>query len=180
VQESKGNVSFVGNATASRYQKILWDVFTLLGIFTATCCVTLHRAGLNDWNAPVSVEYAEGNPLAILFFLASIGLTVVTGLLYRSYGRTIEALLLLGVLLTFVALIASKPHTSVHLYAFYATVGGAIATPVVALYRLRVWSHFIVVGAMALIAMLLLPWVFAKVLGSANVGFAHRVFFLFA
>ena len=146
------------------------------------------RATLSEFFSPkvasllaTSPELMEGNDAEISALLCDIrGFSTVTGLLYRSYGRTSEALLLLVVLLTLATLIASKPHTSVHFYAFYATVGGAMVTPIVALYRLRVWSHFIVVATLGLIAILLLLWVSATELGSANTGFAQRIWFLLA
>jgi hypothetical protein len=97
-------------------------MFLVLGVFTATCCLTLHRAGLNDFSTPISIEYAEGNRLAILFFCSSLSLIVAAGLLYRCFGQWIAALLSFLVLLFLVTVVASMPNSIVHFYAFYATL----------------------------------------------------------
>ncbi len=180
MQDSPSNDSFVGEENDSAHQRLLWDMFLLFGVFTTVCCLTLHRAGLNDWNDPVSVEYAEGNPLAAVFLFASVGLTIVTGLLYRCFGRTIEALILFGVFISLTIMIASKPHTTIHFYSFYATVGGSIVTPLFALYRLRIWSHFFAIVTPVLFALLLLNCLSAIDLGRANIGFAQRTWFILA
>jgi hypothetical protein len=180
VQDSQSIDAFVGEAKVFAYQRLLWDMFLGFGIFTATCCLTLHRAGLNDWTDPISVEYAQGNPLATVFFLTSIGLSLVTGLLYRCYGRQIESLLLFCVLVSLATVIATQPHTTVHFYSFYATVGGAIVTPIYALYRLQMWSHCISLAALTLIVVLLHNWVSATDLGNASIGFSQRAWFIVA
>jgi hypothetical protein len=146
----------------------LWDIFLVLGILTATCCLTLHRAGLNDFNTPISVEYVEGNRLAILFFCSSFCLIIATGLLYRGFGQLQAALLSFLVLLCLVTVVASEPHSLVHFYAFYATLFGANLAPLFALWRLRFWPSFLGLNAVLVAVILLLYWAGTKDLDIAG------------
>lgn len=162
-------------ATACTTQRVLWDIFLVLGVFTTTCCLTLHRAGLNDFNTPISIEYAEGNRLATLFFCSSLGLIIAAGLLYRSVGQWIAALLAFLVLLFLVTVVASKPNSIVHFYAFYATLFGASLAPLVVLWKLGLWQRFLCLIAILLIAILLLYWAGTQGLDIAGFGMAQRI-----
>ncbi len=162
-------------ATAFTTQRVLWDIFLVLGIFTATCCLTLHRAGLNDFNTPISVEYADGNPLAILFFCSSLSLIIATGLLYRCFGQWTAALLSFMVLLFMVTVVASRPNSIVHFCAFYATLLGAVLAPLVALWKLKLWPRFVGLNAVLVIVILLLYWAGTKELDIAGFGMGQRV-----
>jgi len=142
VRNSNRNERETSEETLIVSQRVLWDLFLALGIFTATCCLTLHRAGLNDFSTPISVEYVEGNRLAILFFYSSICLIIAGGTLYRCFGQLQAALLSFVVLLCLVTVVATEPHSIVHFYAFYATLFGAIFTPLFALWKLKVWPSF--------------------------------------
>lgn len=161
-------------ATTSTTQSILWDMFLVLGILTATCCLSLHQAGLNDFNTPISVEYAEGNRLAILFFYSSLTLTIATGLLYRYFGQSIAALVAFLVLLCLVTVVASEPHSIVHFYAFYATLFGAILAPLFALWKLKLWPSFWGLHAISLSVILLLTWAGTKNWDLGSIGFVQR------
>jgi len=151
--EGKGSTE-----TALTTQRVLWDIFLVLGIFTATCCLTLHRAGLNDFNTPISMEYADGNRLALLFFCSSLSLIVTAGLLYRCFGQWIAALLSCLVLLFLVTVVASRPNSIVHFYAFYATLFGAVLAPLVAFWKLKLWPRFVGLNAVLVSLILLLLW----------------------
>lgn len=161
-------------ATVFATHRVLWDSFLVLGIFTTTCCLTLHRAGLNDFSTPISVEYAEGNWLAILFFCSSVCLIIVTGLLYRCFGQWIAALLSFLVLLFLVTVIATKPLSIVHIYAFYATIFGAILAPLIALWKRKLWSSFWSLNAVLVTVILLLYWVGTKDLDMGGFGIEQR------
>ncbi len=160
--------------------RVLWDMFLVLGIFTATCCLTLHRAGLNNLNTPISVEYAEGNRLAILFFCSSLCSIIVTGLLYRCFGQWIAALLSFLVLLFLVTVVASKPHSIVHLYAFYATLFGAILAPLFALWKLKFWPSFWGLNAVLVTVIFLLYWSGTKDRDIGGFGVTQRTGFIVA
>jgi hypothetical protein len=149
-------------------------MFLVLGVFTATCCLTLHRAGLNDFNTPISIEYAEGNRLAILFFCSSLSKIIATGLLYRCFGQWIAALVSFLVLLFLVTVCASKPNSIVHFYAFYATLFGAILAPLIALWKLKLWLRFLGLNAVFVTLILLLYWAGTKDLDIAGFGMAQR------
>ncbi len=155
-------------------------MFLVFSIFSATCSLTLHRAGLNDWGTPISMEYANGNRLAMLFFFSSLGLILVTGLLYRCYGHLVQMRILFVVFLLLGLVIASKPHSITHFYSFYATVGGAILAPLFALSRLKIWSCLFCVIA-ASIAALMFP-ILTTTIESGNVGFGitQRAWFFVA
>ncbi len=146
-----------------------------VGVFTATCCLTLHRAGLNDFNTPISVEYADGNPLAILFFCSSLSLIIATGLLYRCFGQWTAALLSFMVLLFLVTVVASRPNSIVHFCGFYATLLGAVLAPLVALWKLKLWPRFVGLNAVLVIVILLLYWAGTKELDIAGFGMGQRV-----
>lgn len=161
-------------------QKVLWDMFLGLGVFTATCSLTLHRAGLNDLNSPISVEYAESNRLAILFFCSSLCLIVVAGLLYRCFGQWIAALLSFLALLFLVAVVASEPHSRVHFYAFYATLIGTVVTPLFALWKLKMWQSFLGLNAVMVTAVMLLYWAGTKGWDIGGLGTAQRVWVIVA
>ncbi len=161
-------------AITSTTQSILWDMFLVLGILTATCCLTLHQAGLNDFNTPISVEYAEGNRLAILFFYSSLTLTIATGLLYRYFGQSIAALVAFLVLLCLVTVVASEPHSIVHFYAFYATLFGAILAPLFALWKLKLWPSFWGLNAISLTVVLVLTWAGTKNWELGGIGIVQR------
>jgi hypothetical protein len=167
-------------ATVFTTQRVLWDMFLVLGIFTATCCLTLHRAGLNDLNTPISVEYAEGNRLAILFFCSSLCLIIVTGLLYRCFGQRIAALLSFLVLLFLATVVASRPHTIVHFYAFYATLFGAILTPLFVLWKLKLWPSFWGLIAVLVTVVLLIYWAGTKDWDIGGLGMAQRAWVIVA
>ena len=162
-------------ATAFTTQRVLWDMFLVLGVFTATCCLTLHRAGLNDFNTPISIEYADGNRLAILFFCSSLSLIIAAGLLYRCFGQWIAALLSFLVLLFLVTVVASRPNSIVHFYAFYATLLGAVLAPLVALWRLKLWARFLGLNAVLVTVILLLYWAGTKELDIAGFGIVQRI-----
>ncbi len=162
-------------ATAFTTQRVLWDMFLVLGVFTATCCLTLHRAGLNDFSTPISIEYAEGNRLAILFFCSSLSLIVAAGLLYRCFGQWIAALLSFLVLLFLVTVVASMPNSIVHFYAFYATLLGAVLAPLVALWKLKLWARFLGLNAVLVTVILLLYWAGTKELDIAGFGIVQRI-----
>ena len=162
-------------ATTSTTQSVLWDMFLVLGILTATCCLSLHQAGLNDFNTPISVEYAEGNRLAILFFYSSLTLTIATGLLYRYFGQSIAALVAFLVLLCLVTVVASEPHSIVHFYAFYATLFGAILAPLFALWKLKLWRSFWGLHAISLTVILLLTWAGTKNWDLGGIGIVQRI-----
>jgi len=161
-------------ATTSTTQSILWDMFLVLGILTATCCLSLHQAGLNDFNTPISDEYAEGNRLAILFFYSSLTLTIATGLLYRYFGQSIAALVAFLVLLCLVTVVASEPHSIVHFYAFYATLFGAILAPLFALWKLKLWPSFWGLNAISLTVVLVLTWAGTKNWELGGIGIVQR------
>lgn len=161
-------------ATTSTTQSVLWDMFLVLGILTATCCLSLHQAGLNDFNTPISVEYAEGNRLAILFFYSSLTLTIATGLLYRYFGQSIAALVAFLVLLCLVTVVASEPHSIVHFYAFYATLFGAILAPLFALWKLKLWPSFWGLNAISLTVVLVLTWAGTKNWELGGIGIVQR------
>lgn len=180
MQDSLGNDGNGHTATVSLFQTILWDMFSAFGIFTATCCLTLHRAGLNDLRTPISIEYAEGNRLAIIFFFTSLGLILVTGLLYRCYGGMMESLLLFGALLFLAIVIASKPHSIVHFYSFYATVVVALLAPLFAVCRLKMWSCFLGLLSISITVILLLHWAATTNLGIGGFGIAQRAWFIVA
>jgi len=156
-------------------QRVLWDMFLVLGVFTATCCLTLHRAGLNDFSTPISVEYAEGNRLAILFFCSSLSLIAATGLLYRCCGQWIAALIAFMVLLFLVTVVASSPNSMVHVFAFYATLLGAVLAPLFALWKLKLWPRFLSLNAVLVTVILLLYWAGPKDLDIAGFGIAQRI-----
>jgi hypothetical protein len=162
-------------ATAFTTQRVLWDIFLVLGVFAATCCLALHLAGLNDFNTPISIEYAEGNWLAILFFCSSLSLMVAAGLLYRCFGQWIAALLSLMVLLFLVTVIATRPNSNAHFCAFYATLLGAILAPLVALWKLKLWARFLGLNAVLVTVILLLYWAGTKDLDIAGFGMAQRI-----
>lgn len=149
-------------------------MFLVLGILTATCCLTLHQAGLNDFNTPISVEYAEGNRLAILFFYSSLTLTIATGLLYRYFGQSTAAIAAFLVLLCLVTVVASEPHSIVHFYAFYATLFGAILAPLFALRKLKLWPSFWGLNAISLTVVLVLTWAGTKNWDLGGIGFVQR------
>lgn len=155
-------------------QRVLWDMFLVLGIFTATCCLTLHLAGLNDFNTPISVEYEQGNRLAILFFCSSLSLIVAVGLLYRCFGQWIAALLSLLVLMCLVIVVGSKPHSIVHIYAFYSTLFGAILTPLFVLWRLRLTWRLWGLSTVLVAVVLLLYCTGTKDLDIEGFGIAQR------
>ena len=161
-------------ATTSTTQSVLWDMFLVLGILTATCCLSLHQAGLNDFNTPISDEYAEGNRLAILFFYSSLTLTIATGLLYRYFGQSIAALVAFLVLLCLVTVVASEPHSIVHFYAFYATLFGAILAPLFALWKLKLWPSFWGLNAISLTVVLVLTWAGTKNWELGGIGIVQR------
>jgi hypothetical protein len=150
-------------------------MFLVLGIFTATCCLTLHRAGLNDFNTPISMEYADGNRLALLFFCSSLGLIVTAGLLYRCFGQRIAALLSLLVLLFLVTVVATRPNSIVHFYAFYATLFGAVLAPLVAFWKLKLWPRFVGINAVVVSVILLLFWAGIKEWDIVRFGIAQRI-----
>lgn len=161
-------------------QRVLWDLFLALGIFTATCCLTLHRAGLNDFSTPISVEYVVGNRLAILFFYSSICLIIAGGTLYRCFGQLQAALLSFVVLLCLVTVVATEPHSIVHFYAFYATLFGAIFTPLFALWKLKVWPSFWGLNVVLVTVILLLWWAGARDSYIGGLGTAQRAGVIFA
>lgn len=167
-------------ATVFTTHRVLWDMFLGLGIFTATCCLTLHRAGLNDLNTPISVEYAEGNRLAILFFCSSLSLIIAAGSLYRCLGQWIAALLSFLVLLFLVTVVASKPHSIVHFYAFYATLFGAILTPLIVLWKLKLWPSFWGLNAVLVTVVLLIYWAGTKDWDIGGLGMAQRAWVIVA
>jgi len=180
VRNSSGNEEKCSTPTALTTQRVLWDMLLVLGTFTATCCLTLHRAGLNDFNTPISMEYAEGNRLALLFFCSSLGLIVTAGLLYRCFGQRIAALLSLLVLLFLVTVVASRPNSIVHFYAFYATLLGAVLAPLVAFWKLKLWPRFLGINAVVVSVILLLfwagiKWAGIKELDIADFGIAQRI-----
>ena len=178
MQNSDRNEGERSKTTLLVTQRVLWDIFLVLGILTATCCLTLHRAGLNDFNTPISVEYVEGNRLAILFFCSSFCLIIATGLLYRGFGQLQAALLSFLVLLCLVTVVASEPHSLVHFYAFYATLFGANLAPLFALWRLRFWPSFLGLNAVLVAVILLLYWAGTKYLDKAGLGIAQRTGFI--
>ena len=175
MQNSCCNEGKWSTATALPTHRVLWDIFLVLGVFTATCCLTLHRAGLNDFNTPISIEYAEGNRLAILFFCSSLSLIVAAGLLYRCFGQWIAALLSFLVLLFLVTVVASTPHSIVHFYAFYATVFGSVLAPLVALWKLKLWPGFVGLNAVLVTVILLLYWAGTKGWDIGGLGMGQRV-----
>jgi len=178
VRNSSGNEGKGSKETALTTQRVLWDVFLVLGVFTATCCLTLHRAGLNDFNTPISMEYAEGNRLALFFFCSSLGLIVTAGLLYRCFGQWIAALVSLLVLLFLVTVVASRPNSLVHFYAFYATLFGAILAPQFALWQLRLWPSFLGFNAVLVTVILLLYGAGTKDLDMGGLGISQRTGFI--
>lgn len=161
-------------------QRVLWDIFLALGVLTVTCCLSMHLAGLNDLNTPISVEYMEGNRLATLFFCASVCLIIVAGLLYGCFGQWIAAVLSFLVLLFLVALVASKPHTTVHLYAFYATLFGAVITPLISLCKMKLWRSVWGLMAVLMTVVLMLYWAGTKGWDLGGLGIAQRVWILVA
>jgi hypothetical protein len=180
VRNSSGNEGKGSTAMAFATQRVLWDMFLVLGTFTATCCLTLHRAGLNDFNTPISMEYADGNRLALLFFCSSLGLIVTAGLLYRCFGQRIAALLSCLVLLFLVTVVATRPNSIVHFYAFYATLFGAVLAPLVASWKLKRWPRFVGINAVVVSVILLLfwagiRWAGIKELDIAGFGIAQRI-----
>ena len=178
MQNSDRNEGETRKATFLVTQRVLWEIFLALGILTATCCLTLHRAGLNDFSTPISIEYAEGNRLAILFFCSSLSLIVAAGLLYRCFGQWIAALLSFLVLLFLVTVVASMPNSIVHFYAFYATLLGAVLAPLVALWKLKLWARFLGLNAVLVTVILLLYWAGTKDLDIAGLGIAQRTGFI--
>lgn len=167
-------------ATVSTFQKLLRDMFLVFSTFTVTCCLTLHRAGLNDLSTPISIEYAEGNRLAFIFYLTSLGLILVTALIYKSYGCLLEAVILFGVIVFLAIVIASKPHSVVHFYSFYATVGGALLAPIFALCRLRMWFCVSGLISLSMAVILLYNWTTVTELGIGGFGIAQRAWFILA
>lgn len=167
-------------ATVLTYQRVLWDMFLVLSIFTATCCLTLHLAGLNDFSTPISVEYEQGNRLAILFFCSSLSLIVAVGLLYRCFGQWKAAFLSFLVLLFLVAVVSSYPHAIVHFYAFYATLFGAVVTPLFVLWKLKLWSSFWGLNAILVTVVMLLYWAGTKGWDIGGLGMAQRVWVIVA
>lgn len=161
-------------ATVFTTQRVLWDLFLVLGVFTATCCLTLHRAGLNDFNTPISVEYAEGNRLAILFFCSSLSLIVAAGLLYRCFGQWLAALISFMVLLFLVTVVASRPNSIVHVFAFYATLLLAVLAPLFALWKLKLWSGFMGLNTVLVSVIMLFYWAGTKDLDIGGFGIAQR------
>lgn len=174
MRDSYSNEEKRSIATTSTTQSVLWDMFLVLGILTAICCMTLHQAGLNDFNTPISIEYAEGNRLAILFLCSSLILTIATGLLYRYFGQSIASLLAFGVFLCLVTVVASQPHSSVHFYAFYATLFGAILAPLFALGKLKLWPSFWGLHAISLTVISLLTWAGTKNWELGGIGIVQR------
>ena len=161
-------------------QRVLWDLFLVLGVFTATSCLTLHRAGLNEFNTPISIEYAEGNRLALLFFCSSLSLTIVTGLLYRCFGQWIAALLSLMVLLFLVTVVASMPHSIIHFYAFYGTLFGAFLAPLCVLWKQKSWVRLLGLNTVLFSAIMFFYWAGTKNLDIAGFGIVQRAGFMIA
>lgn len=155
-------------------------MFLVFSTFTVACCLTLHRAGLNDLSTPISIEYAEGNRLAFIFYFTSLGLILVTGLMYRSYGCLLEVVMLFGVLLFLAIVIASKPHSVIHFCSFYATVGGAILAPIFALCRLRKWFCVLGLLSLSMAVILLYYWAATTEFGIGGFGIAQRAWFILA
>lgn len=133
------------------FQKLLWDLFWIGGIFTSICCLTLHRAGLNEWTDPISIEFANGNGLAILFFSGTLFVLSITGYLYRLNKRIIEPLLILCAIVAMSLVVVSKPHSSFHICAYYSTVIFSIATPLFSFFANKRWIPWSVVILFAVI-----------------------------
>jgi hypothetical protein len=62
------------------------------------------------------------------------------------------------VLLFLVTVVASRPDSIVHFYAFYATLFGAVLAPLVAFWKLKLWPRFVGLNAVLVSLILLLLW----------------------
>ena len=131
-------------------------------------------------DGPISIEYANGNVLAKLFFLALICTTLVAGALYRIYRRNVEAMLMVCLIPVLTILILSKPHTSIHFFAYYVTVAGTIVAPLLAMIKQKSWILFVGVSIAAISTILFSYWDRISDPENSMIGIVQRIWVLLA
>ncbi len=160
--------------------KLADTTFLFAGLVCGICCFTIHRVGSSDPTIPISIEYAHGNPLAIVFIWSAWLVSVAATLIYYRRTELAEALLS-GAAATGILLIATTDHSStMHGFALFVAVSALVVAPTINMLRRDdIGFGMVAVFAtnLALTFVLVLLAVFAE--KSFGPGMAERIWFLF-
>lgn len=139
--------------------------------------MTIHELGNGDAAVPISEEYAEFNPLGIVFVWTSLFLSVAASLLYYHRNDYVESFIMaigsVGVLLVAVTDMTSFTHE----FALFLAISALVAAPIINMLRGEIGLLSVVFIAFNLSLSLMLV-VLALFVRDFGVGMAQRTWFL--
>lgn len=158
--------------------RALSDVLLAGGFVGGISCLTLHSVGCGDPSVPISVEYANCNPLAIAFVTTMVALSAVTSVLYWRVANRIESILMGCATLWLLAIALTEPTSITHGIALGLTFISISLTPTVNAFRGDIGLGTIARVSMTLASMIILAMTATFPGSPVGLGIAERIWFV--
>lgn len=160
--------------------KHLVNGYLACGAIGITGCLLLHHSGGSDARIPISVEFSNSNPLAILFLFVSFSAAAIAGTLYWRLNRRAEAVVLYSIASCLIVTCITSMQSLVHGLALLLIV---LATPLPAfLHMLRSDITILQIAVLAFAFSITYIFGLVTILPGTEVGLgiAERVWFVVA
>lgn len=153
--------------------------FLACGFVCLACCMTIHFTGSGDPALPISIEYANRNPLAILFLVATPILTLITAIICRQRNDPVVCFVMIVSTIALIVIAVTDTHSRLHLGSLFVVVGCLCGTIFLGFAKEpRVLSAVFLAACFAFLFMLVLSS--ASPTTGLRLGYAERAwFFLF-
>jgi len=158
--------------------RTLCDIFLFVGVLGFACCLLLHYFGSGNPSLPISIEYSNGNPLAISFVWSVSIVSAISAILYWRFVKRTESLLMACVAVS-VGLIAMTPHSSaIHQCALCLTLFSMTSVPTINVLRGDIGFGTIVFVSLFIPITLVLAMMSAVPESPFGLGIAERIWFV--
>jgi hypothetical protein len=138
----------------------------------------LHHFGSGNPSMPISIEYSNGNPLAISFVWSVSVVSAISAILYWRYGTRTESLLMACVAVS-IGLIATTSHSSaIHQFALCLTLFSMTSVPTINVLREDIGFGTIVFVSLFIPITLVLAMMSAVPESPFGLGIAERIWFV--
>ena len=158
--------------------RTLCDIFLVVGVLGFACCLLLHYFGSGNPSLPISIEYSNGNPLAISFVWSVSIVSAISAILYWRFVKRTESLLMACVAFS-IGLIAMTSHSSaIHQCALCLTLFSMTSVPTINVMRGDISFGTIVFVSLFIPVTLVLAMVSAVPESPFGLGIAERIWFV--
>lgn len=155
----------------------LVKAYICIGGLGLACCFLVHHLGTEGPGTPITVEYARGNPLAMVFFVSTlVSASLIAWLFHRGQAK-VESYLYVSVATCIGLLIVTSPDSTAHLLALFAAVCLAALAPVIYVLRseFSLWSIILLAAPLSITFVLAIASLSPT--GTVGLGIAERLWF---